>query len=162
MPHMLVARIGVVAFAIFSSMGIAQAPPQIVLSVIVTDQTGAVIPKAGIRATDEGTGTARDVAADANGRTDIGLPAGTYTLRVQSPGFKTWVEKSVEIKESMRKTVALRIGSYDGPVVVIPDYPGIQVDWQSLDTTIAPIPLVLLDLPAKPLHHRFHLGATHS
>jgi hypothetical protein len=152
---MLVARIGVVAFAIFSSIGIAQAQPQIVLSVMVTDQSGAVIPKAGIRATDEGTGTARDVAADTNGRADIGLPTGTYSLRVQSPGFKTWVEKSLEIKESMSKSVALTVADFGGPIEIIPD-PGIEVDRQWLDIVISPIQLALLDLPAKPLHHRFH------
>jgi hypothetical protein len=161
MARMPIARICVVAFAIFTSIGIAQAPPQIVLSVMVTDQSGAVIAGAGVRATDRATGTWHDAAADANGRADVRLAPGIYTLRVQAPGFRTHDEKSVEIKESMSKSVSLRVADFGGPIEIIPD-PKIQVDRQWSDIGISPVPLGLVDLRAKPMHHGFHLGTPHS
>jgi hypothetical protein len=161
MPHMPIARIGVAAFAFFTSIGMAQAPPQIVLSVIATDQTGAVIAGAGVRATDQATGTWHDLAADANGRADISLAPGIYTLRVQALGFRTQYEKSVEIKESMSKSMSLRVADFGGPIEIIPD-PRIQVDRQWSNVGISLVPLALLDLRAKPMHQRFHLGAPHS
>jgi hypothetical protein len=150
--------VAVIMFAIATSTGIAQQTSPTVLSICVADQTGARIPKAGIRATGERIGTVHDVAADANGCADLGLLADTYTLRVQSPGFKVSEEKSLEIRESMTKSVVLIVSSTDSygwsPQSREPEIP---IERQPLDQSIPLIPIALLDLSAKPIHHKFRL-----
>ena len=54
----------------------------------VTDQSGAVIPKAQIKASNPATGEEREVTTDAEGRYTIGnVVPGTYNLQVSASGF---------------------------------------------------------------------------
>jgi hypothetical protein len=157
-PDMALRSVGTLMFAIATSTGIAQQTSPTVLSICVADQSGARIPRAGIRAIDETTGTALDIAADTNGSAEIGLSAGTYTLHVRSPGFRVWEQKSLEIKQSMTKSVVLIVSPTDGygwfPQTREPEIP---IERQPLDQSIPLIPIALLDLSAKPIHHKFRL-----
>ncbi len=54
----------------------------------VTDQSGAVIPKAQVRASSPATGEVREVTTDAEGRYTIGnVVAGTYDIQISARRF---------------------------------------------------------------------------
>jgi hypothetical protein len=56
----------------------------------VLDKSGSAIPGATVTATSQGTGLARDVKTDTAGHYLIPLlPVGTYTVRVDAPGFQS-------------------------------------------------------------------------
>ncbi|MBZ5629347.1 MAG: carboxypeptidase-like regulatory domain-containing protein, partial [Acidobacteriia bacterium] len=55
----------------------------------VTDQTGAVVPNAQVKAVNQGTNLERASKTDATGNYQIAaLPAGTYRVEVQAPGLQ--------------------------------------------------------------------------
>ena len=56
----------------------------------VTDKTGSVVTGAGVKATAQATGITRDSKTDDTGHYLMPLlPIGNYTVRVDSPGFRT-------------------------------------------------------------------------
>ena len=59
---------------------------------VVKDMTGAVLSNATVKATQTSTGAEITATTDANGRYRLrGLPSGTYNVRVESPGFKSYM-----------------------------------------------------------------------
>src|SRR5947208_6763013 len=74
----------------------------------VTDQSGAVLPGAEIKATQTATGAVRTVvSAEDGGYLLTNLPIGPYTVEVSLPGFRTYVQagivcRSVAIPRSTR------------------------------------------------------------
>ena len=70
------------------------------LNGIVTDSTGAVIPGAVVRATNEMTGMATTRVTNESGNYEFTfLPPGLYTLTAQGPGFETGIYRNVELRE---------------------------------------------------------------
>lgn len=64
----------------------------------VTDPTGAVIPNAQISISQANQGTSRTILSNAVGSfTVTNLPAGTYTVKIQAPGFKEFVAPTVTL-----------------------------------------------------------------
>lgn len=65
---------------------------------IVRDPAGAVIPKATITLTNEGTGAAKQATTDDAGEfVFTALPVGSYTLKIEKAGFKAYVSKQDRI-----------------------------------------------------------------
>ena len=65
---------------------------------LVTDPSGAVISGAQVTATLKSEGTERHASSDASGQYTIPtLPVGTYTVRVQARGFKTFEQANVAV-----------------------------------------------------------------
>lgn len=65
---------------------------------IVTDSGGAIIANATIRATNQATGLASTVQTQENGGFLVNfLLPGSYTVEAESQGFKTSIEKNVEV-----------------------------------------------------------------
>jgi protocatechuate 3,4-dioxygenase beta subunit len=55
----------------------------------VTDQSGAVVPNAQVKAVNPATGETRETTADEAGRFSIGnVVPGNYDLKVSAPGFR--------------------------------------------------------------------------
>lgn len=76
----------------------------------VEDPSGAVVPGAAISVTNPQTGATRDVKADDQGRyTIVNLLAGTYTMTVTSPGFRTTNKTGVEVTINTVTRVPLRL-----------------------------------------------------
>jgi len=76
----------------------------------VEDPSGAVVPGAAISVTNAATGVSRDVKADDQGRyTIVNLLAGTYTMTVTSPGFRTLSRTGVEVTINTVTRVPLRL-----------------------------------------------------
>src|ERR1035437_4454048 len=62
----------------------------------VTDSTGATVPDAAVRVTNQTTGAARSMKTDASGEFNFELlPIGLYSLRVEKPGFKVFVVNDI-------------------------------------------------------------------
>ncbi len=65
----------------------------------VLDQTGAYIPHAAVEL-DSGTNKYKVQADDAGVYRLSNLPVGEYTLKVQAPGFKTRIVKSIRLSKA--------------------------------------------------------------
>ena len=71
----------------------------------VTDPTGAVVPNANIQVTNSETSAVYKVGTSSTGNyTLANLPAGTYTLAVDAPGFKKYERPGlvVQVAETER------------------------------------------------------------
>ena len=87
----------------------------------VQDSSGAVIPGGEARATNDDTGLA--YAAPVNGEGDFVfnvLPVGTYTLAIESDGFKSYRSTGIELIASqvVRQTHTLEVGSLTETITV--------------------------------------------
>ncbi len=69
------------------------------LSGNVADKTGSVITGAAVTVTSQGTGLTRQTKTDASGHYLVPLlPAAFYTIRVESQGFQTSVQKDIRLQ----------------------------------------------------------------
>lgn len=86
---------------------------------VVQDQSGAVIPKAEIKFSAEGSEKLLTVHSNEAGAFQAQLPAGAYTIRISSPGFATLMERrSIGIAEQFRLRATLT-GAVMGQVVEV-------------------------------------------
>src|SRR4051812_36574032 len=80
----------------------------------VTDQSGAVVPNASVRAHNPSTGETRQVTADTDGRYTIGnVVAGTYEVQISAAGFRpvTTTGVAATINTVTRIDVQMELGS---------------------------------------------------
>ena len=92
------------------------------LSGVVYDQTGAVVPKAKITLTNTATGTVRNAESNDSGiYRFVALPVvGTYKLKVEASGFKTYEIPNIVISVARVTTsdVKLELGASTATVTV--------------------------------------------
>jgi hypothetical protein len=87
----------------------------------VTDQTGAVVPKASVTITNVATSQAKEATTDAAGYYSIpNVLEGTYNLTVKATGFRPYEEKNVPISINAvrRVDVSLQLGPVTESVTV--------------------------------------------
>jgi len=87
----------------------------------VTDQTGAVVPKASVTITNVATTQAKEATTDDTGYYSItNVLEGTYNLTVKATGFRPYEEKGVEISINTvrRVNVSLQLGPVTESVTV--------------------------------------------
>jgi len=98
-----------VALAVFSTLLTAQTF-QGSIAGAVTDATGAVIPQAVVRATNQSTGLVREVTGTENGDFLVAnLPLGLYSVTVSKNGFQTVKIDNVEVAVSRVANVPVRL-----------------------------------------------------
>ncbi|MGI8745528.1 MAG: TonB-dependent receptor domain-containing protein [Bryobacteraceae bacterium] len=109
----------VAAFALISFRAFAQTTNGAVTG-IVTDSTGAGIPKARITLTDRGTGSKRDATSDSAGGFRVnGVPEGNYRVEVQANGFKTGTaDFKLDVAAVQTLNISLEVGQITQSVVV--------------------------------------------
>src|SRR5215471_9116868 len=87
----------------------------------VADQTGAVIPGSNVTAINSQTTLKYETVSTETGNyTLTQLPAGTYEITVELPGFKKYVRQGVNIlaATTVRIDVALEVGTASEEVTV--------------------------------------------
>jgi len=94
------------------------------LSGTVSDSSGSVVPDAKVTVKNLGTGLTREVTCGADGQYVVPfLPVGTYSLRVEHAGFKTFVQEPIELTVNQIATVnaVLALGQTSESVTVAAD-----------------------------------------
>src|SRR6185312_11225126 len=87
----------------------------------VTDASGAVVPNATIKVTNQGENTSRDVTSDANGNYQVeNTKEGIYTLTVQAQGFSELTVRDVRLtaRQTVRTDLKLAVGGGSEKVTV--------------------------------------------
>jgi len=95
----------------------------------VMDATGAIIPEAEIRVTNQATNVTRAVRSDSLGNYEAThLHPGSYTVRVETPGFKRFVHQDIllEAVAHVRIDVRLEIGDVATEVTVTAGAPVVE------------------------------------
>ena len=106
----------------------------------VTDTSGAVIPRANVRAVNTATQVAYGAVTNRTGIYNIlYIPVGTYTLTVTAHGFATEVHTNVIVQnnQTARTDFALHVGSVATSVTVSSTPPPIATDDATIGQTIA-------------------------
>src|SRR5437867_8374984 len=93
---------------------------------IVQDSTGAVLPGVEASLINEGTSAALQSVTNESGEFFLDfVPAGTYTLKLALPGFKTYESKGIPLgaAQSVRRTYTLEVGAITDNVTVTGEAP---------------------------------------
>ena len=91
------------------------------ISGLIADQSGAIVPGVGVVATNEETGVQSAAVSDNRGLYSFpALAVGTYDLTVSHPGFRDFVEKSIKIdaNSAIRIDIKLELGAVTNTVTV--------------------------------------------
>jgi len=95
----------------------------------VTDTTGAVVPRASLKATNAATGVVTAAVSNEQGVYEASyLNPGTYNLEVSISGFKRWTRPSLEVRtgERLRIDVRLEVGAVTESVEVSAETPVLE------------------------------------
>src|SRR5438067_148637 len=87
----------------------------------VTDASAAAVPGAAVTLVHEGTGATVSRVTDSSGEFGFDfLRVGTYTLRIEAPGFKKFESKNLELTvgQAIRQNFALEVGAINETVSV--------------------------------------------
>ena len=98
--------------ALFGALLWAQAPSGTIAGT-VTDETGSVVPNATVTITDKSSGIVRNLTSNTEGIFSAPvLISGTYTVRVEAPGFRSLVrEASVQAGVTTTVDAQLQVGA---------------------------------------------------
>jgi hypothetical protein len=116
----LIRAASAVAVAILGST-VAWAGITGMISGLIVDQSGAVVPGVTVTITEQATGLQTAAVSDDKGFYSFpSLAVGTYDLTVQHPGFRDFVEKSIKIdaNSAIRIDIKLQLGAVTNTVTV--------------------------------------------
>jgi hypothetical protein len=115
---------------------------------MITDRTGAVIPRAQVELKNDDTGATYTSASDARGQFSIaGLAPGRYDLSVTSMGFQKFMRPSIEVQPDTIVTVdpTLDVGAVAEAVTVTAEAPVLNTESGAVAMTrnapVAELPL---------------------
>jgi hypothetical protein len=113
-----------VVFVVLSVFAVFGQSDRGTLTGTVSDSASSVVAAAPVSVTNSATGVALKTVTTSTGSYTVNsLPAGTYTITVQVPGFKTFQQKGVrvDVAQTARIDVALEVGSVTDSVSVDAD-----------------------------------------
>ena len=148
-PYMLAA----VLAALFSISTWAQTQLTTV-SGTITDPSGAVVPGVRITIASQGTGLKRSALTDTAGEYRFaGLPTGTYSLRLEKPGFQSQIREGVELNSAAEVTInsQLAIGDLSQQATVSANVAGIDNTTSTIDELLPEQSLTELPLDNRDL-----------
>ena len=93
---------------------------------IVVDGSGAALPGASVTLRHEGTGAGLTKTTDANGEFVFSfVPVGSYTLRIELTGFRTFESRSLELgaAQNVRNRYTLELGKLEETLTVTGESP---------------------------------------
>ncbi len=106
----------------------------------VTDQSGAVVPEAKVKATHVNTNAVRTTTASAAGDYTIPtLQAGTYRIEIEAKGFKTLVQNEVVVApgSAVRVDGSLTVGEVSDTIEVSAEAALLQTDSAKINTAVS-------------------------
>jgi hypothetical protein len=118
----------------------------------VIDQSGGVIPGATVTVTDAARGVSRTLTTDAAGEYSApSLVPSTYTVRVESKGFRTIERQNVAVGvgQDVRVDITLQPGEQTQTLTVTEAAPLVQTTNSQLSTTIEAQPIEQLPLNGR-------------
>jgi hypothetical protein len=121
----------------------------------VADPTGALIGKAHVVVTNEGTNETRSADTDVSGAFQfLLLPTGTYTLRVEHTGFKSYILRSIHLTVNQVATfnVSLQVGQAVAKVEVVANAAQVDTATTQVGTVIDTKPIMDLPLNGRDLY----------
>ena len=133
--------------ALLAASAAAQAVTGTLLGTL-KDATGSAIPAALVTITQTSTGLTRSAVTDPNGDYVAPLLAtGLYTVRVESPGFKTGSVSGIEVgvDRKIRVDLTLEVGAVADTVKVVAD--SVQVQRSASDVSATFVEAQLQSLP---------------
>ncbi len=105
----------------------------------ITDPTGAVVSGAGVTVVNNDTHFTSKTVSNASGgyRIDL-LPIGTYTMTVESPGFKKFVQANIALSVNQQANVGavLQMGAANQTITVSNEPPEINLENATVGRTI--------------------------
>src|ERR1700757_4557064 len=120
----------------------------------VTDTSGAVVPGAEVSVENVSTGLKRDGRTDKTGAYRlVGLPTGSYTLRVEKEGFQTEVREGIGLSPgaAIGINLSLVVGKVSVHVTVEADVPGVDTTTTTVEGVIGERSLTALPLDGRDL-----------
>jgi Carboxypeptidase regulatory-like domain len=112
----------VLVLAVFLNAPLAEAQISGTLSGTVTDQTGAVVPKAKVMLVNQATQDTRETISNGSGYFAFtGLLPATYTVKIEAAGFKSWQHAEITLNPGDVRTIsdiALHVGQTTEVVAV--------------------------------------------
>lgn len=121
------------------------------ISGTVQDSSGAIIPDANVTLTNQDTGSVRTIASSPSGEfVFTALSPGTYTVKVEKSGFRTYEKKSIILSVSQRSAlgnIQLAMGQVSQTVEVTAQ--GEAVNTESADAIGSLSTLQVTDLGVK-------------
>jgi hypothetical protein len=105
----------------------------------VTDRSGAVVPAAAVRATNDATGVSATAKSNETGRYNIPfLTPGTYTVSVELTGFKRFSRGGVEVRvaDIVELNIPLELGEVTETVEITAEAPLLETSSPSLGQVI--------------------------
>ena len=127
------------AIALLSSPASPQGSAGRILGV-VTDQSGGFVANARVTITDVARGVSQNLTTDSDGAyVAINLLPGTYTVRAEYKGFKTFERKNVllEVGKDVRVDAVLQPGSANETIVITEEVPMVDTTSTTLGGTIS-------------------------
>src|SRR6266508_1855010 len=119
---------------------------------VITDNTGAVIPGATVKAVEVATGLSRDTVSGADGRfTFTALRPTTYDVTAELAGFQTAQRKGLLLQANENLTVnfALQLGALAETVTVAGESPTVDVTSSTLSEVVESKRIVELPLNGR-------------
>jgi len=107
---------------------------------VVTDQSGGNVANAGVTITDVARGVAQTLTTDSDGAyVALNLLPGTYTVRAEFKGFKTFERKNilVEVGKDVRIDAVLQPGSTSETITITEQVPMVDTTSTTLGGTIS-------------------------
>jgi len=134
---------------------------------VITDPTGAVIPDAAVRITNQATGVVYALKATRAGVYNVtSVLPGTYTIQVSSPGFKTYETTGVTLTtdQAIRVDVKLEVGASNQTVTVEGAAPVVNTDSGRLSALVSSTDVQNLPLNGRDVYQLMQLvpGAVNS
>jgi len=128
------------ALGFFPVAALAQAGSQGKILLTATDPTGAVIPGASLELTEKTTNSARTAETESSGSYSfVGLPIGTYQLKISKAGYATQVFQTVVVQASRTTAVnaVLAVGNVTEVVnVAAASTPILETSSNSIGTVV--------------------------
>ena len=119
---------------------------------LITDNTGAILPGAGVKAVETATGLSRDTVTGTDGRyTFTALRPTTYDITAELSGFRTAQRKGVLLQANENLTVSfvIEIGAISETVTVSGESPTVDITSSALSEVVDSKRIVELPLNGR-------------